>query len=249
MGIIIKDYAAITQDLAVGDTVRVNHDRCPAGEDTRRRLYLTRTQANPEVVVAYCHNCQSGGFMKDGKHEAYRDAKHKGSRRQTITQVTTDLLPPPMLISMLDHWPTAAQAWAFKNKLDQLLVDKYGLAYDVSTDRVYIPRHRWVVNGRFGDLNGYQLRNVEPSKYQPKYLTVLHERDLGFTEIGCERKSADYKVCVIVEDYISGLHLVEACQQAPSQPFVLVNYGTKLNYSVMIMSRTKQIGWNALCVS
>jgi hypothetical protein len=51
------------QDIGPGVTVRANHYGCPAGIDTRQRLYVTRKQAPKDLLVAYCHNCGDGmGF-------------------------------------------------------------------------------------------------------------------------------------------------------------------------------------------
>lgn len=45
-----------------GNTVNINHEDCPAGNDTRRRLYVTIT---PEgTLLGYCHNCGSKGWTR-----------------------------------------------------------------------------------------------------------------------------------------------------------------------------------------
>lgn len=45
-----------------GNTVNINHEDCPAGNDTRRRLYVTIT---PEgTLLGYCHNCGSKGWAR-----------------------------------------------------------------------------------------------------------------------------------------------------------------------------------------
>jgi hypothetical protein len=45
--------------LAPGATVRINHDACPSGADTRRRLYITRSNDSTSLKC-YCHNCGKG---------------------------------------------------------------------------------------------------------------------------------------------------------------------------------------------
>lgn len=40
-------------------TVRRNHDNCPAGTDTKRRLYVTHQSTG--VILGYCHNCGAAG--------------------------------------------------------------------------------------------------------------------------------------------------------------------------------------------
>lgn len=56
------------RDLSIGATVRVNHIGCSAGEDTRKRLYVTRKPAPNDLVVAYCHNCGQGMGIKAKPH-------------------------------------------------------------------------------------------------------------------------------------------------------------------------------------
>ena len=48
---ILSHYAGC---MDVGETVRINHADCEAGEDTRRRLYITM---KPDILLGYCHNC------------------------------------------------------------------------------------------------------------------------------------------------------------------------------------------------
>lgn len=57
--------------------IHVNHENCPAGEDTRGRLYITRKR---DGIVAYCHNCGGRGFIKNGirtiqEHKEYLEQK------------------------------------------------------------------------------------------------------------------------------------------------------------------------------
>lgn len=47
-----------------GETCHVNHEGCPAGEDTRKRLYFTRETKPNNLIKWYCHNCQQGGAFK-----------------------------------------------------------------------------------------------------------------------------------------------------------------------------------------
>ena len=232
MGVSIRTYKHIVDDLEVGGTVRVNHDDCPAGSDTRRRLYLTRTVANPEAIVAYCHNCQEVVYYNDGKHQPYRYAKHQ-TVPKNVLQVTRELIKPPHVDVRIEDWPVEAQAWAYSNKLNAVLCEHYNIGYDPASDRVYLPRHTWVVNHTYGDLQGYQLRNVEHTRNVPKYLTVQQADEKGYTEIAVSSRDYMFKVCVIVEDYVSGIHVAEAHANCDKQVTVLVNYGTKLSYAVM----------------
>jgi hypothetical protein len=48
--------------LNPGATTHVNHDNCPAGVDTRRRLYITKSDDNQKLKL-YCHNCSKGTII------------------------------------------------------------------------------------------------------------------------------------------------------------------------------------------
>lgn len=48
--------------LAAGGTTRINHEDCPSGMDTRRRLYIKVT-GDGSMALAHCFNCaHSGGY-------------------------------------------------------------------------------------------------------------------------------------------------------------------------------------------
>lgn len=51
-------------NMGLDTTIRLNHEGCSAGEDTKRRLYLTRHAHSPGITLAYCHNCSEGAAVK-----------------------------------------------------------------------------------------------------------------------------------------------------------------------------------------
>jgi len=53
-----------------GGTVRISHLSCPAGKDTRNRLYLKAPTKPGNVLLWYCHNCGEGGAFKTTLHPA-----------------------------------------------------------------------------------------------------------------------------------------------------------------------------------
>lgn len=57
------------EGLAVGETIGRCHDGCPAGTDTRNRLYFTRKAHPKDLIVWFCHNCGNGGaFSRSKRH-------------------------------------------------------------------------------------------------------------------------------------------------------------------------------------
>ena len=236
LGIPLKPYQPITDNLEPGATARVNHEPCSAGEDTRRRLYLTRPLANPDVIIAYCHNCQEQGYTKAGNWQSYRNELHDDSHIGTQTTKVIESFSKPLgMIGEMRDWPIHAQAWAYKGKLDSVLVPQYGIKYDVSSDRVYIPRFVSLTDSHSHGLQAYQLRNTDPTKNGPKYLTVCSETDNGFTTMCHHPGHCDEShMIVIVEDYLSGIAITEAYKNSThTHIHTIVNYGTKINLEAL----------------
>lgn len=61
--------ASTARSAANRASFRVNHRDCPAGEDTRKRLYFkfTDKEYDRNLVLWYCHNCGNGGLFKHDK--------------------------------------------------------------------------------------------------------------------------------------------------------------------------------------
>ena len=235
----LKPYIEEIEDIEPGQTVRINHTDCEAGEDTRRRLYLTRTHADETRVIAYCHNCQQGGRHVDGQYTSYRNQKHND--KYQAHSLPTDIVQEPAgLIGKLSDWPTAAQSWAYTNKLNQGDASWYGIKYDPSTDRVYLPRCEEMDRNTSSvvhvedTLVGYQLRSLYPWHSQPKYITAQCKDAENYTFILPAQRSGDY--VVIVEDLVSAIHIIRATEdegKGANLPGVYVNYGTRVDPRMM----------------
>src|SRR5210317_212752 len=222
----LRPFQDEIDELEPGQTIRVNHTECEAGEDTRRRLYLSRTFADESKVLAYCHNCQQSGLQSNSGYAKYRDYKHKVIHWHTDEEEQDTLRPPKGLVYEGDEWPTAAKAWCYKNKLTQADLLTYNIAYDPNSDRVYLPRYDVVPNG---GLIGYQLRRLHDSKYEPKYITAQQKDSAGYSFILPDQDEVDY--VVIVEDLVSAIHIMNAT--TGNKPGVYVNYGTKVDPTLM----------------
>lgn len=218
----LNEYQGIVDSIVPGETRRVNHDKCTAGADSKRRLYITRPMATPEKLIGYCHNCQDSGVYSTVKYESYRKHPSATSVVETVV-VTDDVDPPNGLLNDPSMWTTDAYAWFIYSNLTFGEVKAYGIALDPSTGRVYLPRYGILTEKSRGALNGYQLRKVTKDK-GPKYLTARIENDPGYT-ILCGKLSSPQNLVVLVEDLVSGIHIVEAVPTAA----VVVNYGVKVN--------------------
>jgi hypothetical protein len=225
----MRNYTPEIEDIEPGQTIRVNHTDCPAGEDTRRRLYISRPHANPMLALAYCHNCQEKGVQRTETYESYRTAKHHNS---VVTHkiVEENVVQPEGMVFEYYDWPMSAQAWAIKSRISGALISKYRIAYDPSSNRVYLPRYTYYTHGVPARLDGYQLRNIEKNK-EPKYYTVSRSNSKGFTTIRTDGWKLSSYDTVIVEDLVSGMHVVEALGKLSVE--VVVNYGVKVNLEAL----------------
>ena len=227
MGIKLDYWKREIDDIQPGETIRVDHgDHCIAGEETRRRLYITRVMADPDIVVGYCHNCAEGGRYTDQEYAPYRDMKHAQFYKDRYPEYVDEVVPPKGMVRSLTDWPTYAQSWAMSNRLTSELIQHYGLAFDTGSDRVYLPRYG--STAQWGKLNGYQLRLVTGKG--PKYVTVSSKDDPGYTIIPQPILNDSI---VIVEDLVSGIHVAAATQRD-----VIVNYGVKINPLVVAKANT-----------
>lgn len=236
MSIDLSSYEVEIQEIQPGETIRIDHDTCEAGEDTRRRLYLTRVQAKPDLVIGYCHNCQQNGIYHTEKYLSYRKNKH--STAITSHETIEETCEQPSNIEFnVGNWPSEAIYWKLNNKLTSEDIDKYGIGYDPTTNRIYIPRFEYVTPFNFDEsasavpLIGYQLRIL--AGRGPKYFTVSKKDAPSFNTIHSHPSFlAPSMGGVIVEDYISGIHICNAVGSKENVK-ILVNYGTQVNLAAM----------------
>jgi len=224
----MKPYENIT--VGRGNTVRANHDDCPAGTDSRRRLYLSRPASSPDVVLGYCHNCQEHGVLRDGSH-VFRDFDTK----PTMIDKSIPFAQPPSLVPCVrEVWPHDAITWRIHKSLSIQDCFRVGIKYDPDTHRVYLPMWDKVTTDgsvyQDSTLLGYQLRDISGTNC--KYLTALRDKEVKpFTTIGTGKA-----VTYLVEDLASGLVLSRALLPEAGRVVnhrVVVNYGVKCTPEVL----------------
>ena len=233
MSIITRNTTELERDeIGPGETIRVNHVDCPAGEDTRRRLYVTRVQADPTLLVGYCHNCGTGDRNKTNEYSKYRNHEVYSSAKELIQQ---DIKVPKSIVPMSDA-PAMAQKFLFERNLTLDKAAEWGIYYDPNSDRVYLPMYAEAdTRGRWGAFDGYQLRAIA-SHQNPKYLTARRPESKGYTLLHNAPETYEVKdlnaYVAIVEDYISGIHILEAMNK-DFHCLVAVNYGTQINTEML----------------
>jgi len=206
-----------------GQTLRFNHGDCPAGQDTRRRLYLTRPASSAGIVVAYCHNCQDKGILTDDSD------KFKDFDKRPLMNERVPFSQPSTLVHDLANWPTMATQWRMSKGLTKAQVKAAHIAYDPDTHRVYLPIYDRVdENGApytETELTGFQLRRLEGTG--AKYLNAYVDNEVKpYTRFNPN----DKLMCFLVEDMASGLRLADV--YGPNVG-VVVNYGIKCTPEVL----------------
>jgi hypothetical protein len=221
----LRKYDSTISTIERGETVKLNHDDCAAGTDTRGRLYLTRPQATPNIVLGFCHNCQESGYLKTD-NEDYRDFQQAG-RASPVPVGPFEV--PKGIVWECDQWPNDATVWRLEKRLTIDQCEISGIGYDPTSHRVYLPMWERLKPEPSGLLQGYQLRAIAQGD-SPKYYTALLDRDTS----PCTIVGQDYNnpmIGVLVEDLASAIVLVGHSQV---DIHVTVNYGTKVTPTVLI---------------
>lgn len=180
-------------------TTRYNHEDCPAGMDTKRRLYVTKKEDGS--VLAYCHNCGRSGVC--GSPRSYRG----DYLRKTPAAVTeVEGLCMDHFIDDYYSWPPEAVGFMKKVRMGSRgYIDKWKIMYNATSKRVVIPTY----DVDTGELVMFQERAVYPGQ-EPKYLTYREPgRDYNQPTIHTLDKGKDVNQALIVEDQISAMRCAE----------------------------------------
>ena len=157
----MDDWDVECTSLQRGETIRVNHTRCPAGEDRKKRLYFTRPAGSPGIVLAYCHNCQEHGLERSGV-TVYRDYDIEPANVMLSTE-EIEFEEPVGLEFNPNLWPVEAIVWRIDKHLTMCECRDAGIAYDAGSHRIYLPQWDKLPQGKLSHkttLLGYQLRKL-----------------------------------------------------------------------------------------
>ena len=162
------EYAASPKVSPNGDvTLHVNHPDCPAGEDRKRRLYITE-EAATGTRVAYCHNCGNSGVSRSeisvahvNKSLGLRPTEGTGPRKVTPL---TDFNALPTL----EHCGGLVRAHFIAIFGITAELDHFDPAFKTDPDGMgfYLP-----VYSKNMRVIAYQHRNLGPTPRSVKYLT------------------------------------------------------------------------------
>lgn len=163
--------------LRDGDSQRINHEGCGAGQDFKKRLWVIRSGGR---VGWKCHHCGEKG-----------SAPIVPNRTSVLKRLRPEEEHPDKIQLPYDfdsnflHWPTEARAWVLKYGIEK--PETWG--WSESQGRVIIPVYE-------EGLKGYQSRKVLGLDPGPKYLT--RGRNLVYA-----RCNEGTREAAIVEDALS----------------------------------------------
>jgi hypothetical protein len=222
------------KSLAPGETSHCNHEGCPAGEDTRGRLYFTRKNNPTELVVWFCHNCTEGGaFNTTGRAKlAPRSKPTKGNELQHIMDVmrrsvdVTKLVGHPLTLDQ-QRWLNAGQPmwyWAYYPE-DTIL-------YDPVDQSIVFPI--WTTNPEQDTMPlPLAIQKRYHREYGPKCITTKANEGVSvrtFLSVG----GGEGKPVVVVEDMLSGLRIV---RDTGYTAYVL--FGNHMDMTEMVQHKDK----------
>jgi hypothetical protein len=223
-----SQYKLTIDGLQEGDQVHVNHQLCPAGVDTKKRLYLK--QIEDGKILGYCHHCGESGILNGQKTikslAALKDPLTREIKQGHIVPRLEHGLVPiqephyTAWLARMGYYATGARKQEHQRGL---LPDFVG--YHPPTKRIYVPFYthlelQTVPSSTIQDPDGFQSRGIDPHDpcRGPKWLTSMHKGQVPkYSRISMKKygpgipklsDKSDYAMHIVVEDLLSQLVLV-----------------------------------------
>lgn len=226
------------EDLIEGEQIHINHEDCPAGQDTKRRLYIKREVENgTDILLAYCHHCnQSGYYVLTKKAGTYTRAKPSSNTGSSSAEYAG------LRIKDWDGWHPRAKGWTLRYDITSQEITDQGISYCPEYDKLYLPIKK------SGKTIGYQLRSLDGS--EPKYETTAFEKPLFWYD------GADSDTLVIVEDILSAIKcsrytgsLALLSSGMSDQVFEFISRSRHSNFIVFLDYDNRQVRSNVLNIA
>jgi DNA primase len=190
----VKEAAKL---LEVGKQTRINHTQCSAGADTRRRLYVKRTN---NAVLSYCHNCGGHGVAPQKRGLMSEDVMRRILADQEAEEQTREIVELPDDTCFFPSlWPAEAKAWLYKYHITDEDITNYSIGYSESWGRVILPVYE---NGK---LVFWQGRSIDGA--EPKYVSVRGAKKPVFITHTTRPWLSGLRRVAVVEDYLSAIRI------------------------------------------
>jgi hypothetical protein len=225
-------YYADREDAVSGMTtdkqIHVNHEDCPAGTDTKARLYIKRA---PDGVMFYCHHCGSKGYyrLKDRLYRASELIRTEEIAKTSHYGMLLDELSENAYVRPMSEWSPAARLWWASYGFTEDDAKYFGVQF--YAERLWLYAGNKLFQGRsFGG--------------SPKYYT------LGDKNRVCYFRDSNEPTWVIVEDLLSMYKVYKAggnavCLLGTSMSDVVKSFVVANSMKVVLWLDDDTAGWNS----
>jgi len=224
----MKRYVDAHISFMRDNQIHVNHEDCPAGVDTKARLYIKRA---PDGVMFYCHHCGSKGYyrLKDRLYRASEIVTIEDASKEPDYGMLLDELCMLKYVRPMSEWSPAARLWwssyGFTN------ADASELCVQFCAERLWL---------KAGDKL-YQGRSFVGSS---KYLTLGNKNQV------CRLRHNLELTFTIVEDLLSMYKVYKAggnviCLLGTSMSDFVKSYVAEQATKVVLWLDDDTAGWNA----
>ena len=192
----IQEIMAADPDLkhiGEGEQVKRNHINCPAGRDTKQRLFVKKTEGK---LLMYCHHCQGRGAIQ-GQRRFIKSSKN------VVTESVLTL--PPDLTTVPRDMNVHGSVWLSKYGINEAERKHYMLGWSDYHNRIILP----VWNLERTELIAFQRRRILPHDTMPKYLTTRRAYHKHPVWYGSNHREGD--TLVITEDILSAVKVNRVC--------------------------------------
>ena len=214
-----EEYLPFAPD-EYGKQIHINHERCEAGTDTKKRLYIRRLEDGS--VISYCHHCCKSGRHSEAKFRSLEAIKGRTSYTDSGSSIIS--LPSDYETSV-SAWPAKARAWVYRYGITDEEITKYGIGYTPREKRIVLPS--W----ENGELLGFQTRKIFEEDTGPKYTTYHNKKNFVWKDL------TGSSTLVICEDVLSAikLHRYYASMALLSTHLHKCNYHYLFNYTSILI--------------
>ena len=196
-------------------TIRINHENCAAGTDTKRRLYITKTAKG--TLLAYCHHCSGRAW----KHSKNIPNIHATSKDDVLDPTASSGMVRPYLERTFRHYERAG--YIHDNPIFQPFYDRLA-KYEI--DWTHCVEQEWLIGETINGECGY----VYPITSNSAQVVTLY--DNGAKSVSTLGDIVPYiynpndrNTLVICEDRLSGIKIAQAgyasCTLHGSKPMSL----------------------------
>ena len=217
----IPSKLLLKHEVEVGEQIKVNHFNCPAGHDTRQRLYIKRVGI--DAYVGHCFNCGGSGYHFGSTPSRVQDLT---GRREGKGAISSHPLGPTTGIL-----PLHVKAYLRKYHILDEDVATLGYRYHEKSDSLVMPYYQC---RKYAMNPSYQKRFMaEDAKF--RYLTH-EEPSYAKCSVVCNIPVSNTHV-ILVEDQISAYRVF---RESGEKIHVIALLGTNLNTQVQDILTTMQ---------